>query len=95
MRDNFDFDKMSENEFAEMLLDPLLWFIRMINDVPKEEVLAKADKARESFRSKYPEEFHNSGLESMFTMYSAGFTDALEMLRKIEIPAEETDHESL
>ncbi len=86
-KDNFtSFDDMEFDDFADMLSDPLFWFIRWINgDAGEtEDNRVRADQYRDDFRKKFPDEYHGTTLEDLFVAYAFGFNVMAEVMTKLE-----------
>ena len=72
------FDQMAEDEFFEMITNPLFYFIDLLNKAEEdpEKYRKENEELRGAFRQKFEEELHGSGLENLYCFYALGFNRA-------------------
>ena len=84
-------ENMSEDDFYNMITNPVFHFMEMENragDDPEGQK-AKFDGYRAAFRERYSEKVHGTEFETLFCFFAAGFDAALNMANNIISKARE------
>lgn len=88
-------DEMDEEEFFEMITNPLFYFIDLLHKAEEdpEKYRKENEELRGAFRQKFRESLHESGLEDLYCFYALGFNRAAGIAMTFLKKERGADHE--